>query len=120
MFGLNDGVAVALGMQWTIGWLTLVFLWIFGLPCAWYFGVVRYESIDVVWSWLIPPYACMNVALMASFYYQDWDRISEEIREREEMEESSSDEESESEDEKPQSGYGAVDTTDLLAGNGKA
>jgi Na+-driven multidrug efflux pump len=120
MYGFNEGVAVALGLQWTVGCLTMIFLWLFGLPCAWYFGIVHYQSIDVVWSWLIPPYACMNVTLMVSFFYQDWDRISEEIREREQMEESSSDDESESEDEQLQCRYGAVDTADLLGENGNA
>jgi multidrug resistance protein, MATE family len=120
VYGLNEGVAVALGLQWTLGWLTIVVLWMFGLPCAWYFGIIRYQSIDVVWSWLIVPYACIDVALIVSFLLQDWNKISEEIREREEMEESSSDEESEPEDENGRSLYGAVDTADLLGDNGKA
>jgi Na+-driven multidrug efflux pump len=119
VFGFNEAIAVALGLQWTLGWLTIVIMWIFALPCTWYFGIVKYQSIDVVWSWLIAPYAIMDVALMVSFICQDWDKISEEIREREEMDESSDEDESESEDEEPtSSNNGVAETTYLLGANG--
>jgi Na+-driven multidrug efflux pump len=119
VFGFNEAIAVALGMQWTLGWLTVVVLWIFGLPCTWYFGIVRYQSIDVVWSWLIAPYAIMDAALMVSFICQDWDKISEDIREREEMDESSDEDESDAEDDEPQSSRnGTSETTYLLSANG--
>jgi Na+-driven multidrug efflux pump len=85
IFALNVGIATGLGMQWRLGLVTLVFLWLFGLPAAWYYGIIRYASIDVVWSWLIPPYVFINIILLMAFVKNDWNKISKEIRVREGM-----------------------------------
>jgi Na+-driven multidrug efflux pump len=87
LFGVNTGIATGLGMQWTLGCVTFFFLWFFALPGAWYFGIHVHKSIDVVWSWLIPPYIFMNIVLWVAFVRQDWYRISREIKTREGMDE---------------------------------
>jgi Na+-driven multidrug efflux pump len=85
IFGVNTGVATGLGMQWTLGWVTIFFLWFFALPGAWYYGIHVHKSIDVVWSWLVSPYILMNIVLWVAFVRQDWYQISREIRAREGM-----------------------------------
>lgn len=82
-FALNTGIANGLAMQWTLGWLTIVFLWVFGVPGLWYYGLQGYESLDVVWSWIYPPYIFIDLVLLLSFLTADWDEISIEIRKRE-------------------------------------
>jgi Na+-driven multidrug efflux pump len=87
IFGVNMGIATGLGMQWTLGILTIVTLWIFGLPTAWYFGITKAASLRVVWDWIVPPYVIMNAFLLVAFVQKDWDVISRTIRAREGMDE---------------------------------
>lgn len=82
-FAINTGIANGLGMQWTLGWLTILFLWFIGVPGLWYYGLQGYESLDVVWSWIDPPYIFINAALLFAFISADWEDISIEIRKRE-------------------------------------
>jgi len=85
-FGLNLGVFTGLGMQWTLGILTAMSLWLFGLPCIYYFSVVLGGGIDSVWSWMLPPYIAMNTILMIVAYFTDWYQIQKDIRKREGLE----------------------------------
>ncbi|KAI2511985.1 MatE-like protein [Fragilaria crotonensis] len=84
-FGVVTGVAVGLGMQWTLGMVNLGMLWFVALPGL-YVQAIRYGGgLDAAWSWIFPPYVAMNVILMYRFCVSNWDAISEEIREREGM-----------------------------------
>jgi MATE family multidrug resistance protein len=83
IYALNMGIATGLGMQWTLGVVTFFFLWIFGLPSALFFGVSVYESLDVVWDLIWPPYMFANVTLVSIFLSKDWNTISRDVRTRE-------------------------------------
>lgn len=82
-FALNTGIANGLGMQWLLGKVTILFLWFLGVPALWYYGLNVYESLNVVWEWIFPPYVLINLSLLASFAAADWDEISMDIRKRE-------------------------------------
>jgi MATE family multidrug resistance protein len=86
LYALNMGVSIGLGMQWTLGVVTLITLWGFGLPSAWYFGVVVAKSLDVTWHFIYPPYLIMNVTLWWVFYCKDWEQVAKGIRAREGIE----------------------------------
>eukprot|EP00521_Asterionellopsis_glacialis_P017789 CAMPEP_0195302134 /NCGR_PEP_ID=MMETSP0707-20130614/30534_1 /TAXON_ID=33640 /ORGANISM="Asterionellopsis glacialis, Strain CCMP134" /LENGTH=499 /DNA_ID=CAMNT_0040365297 /DNA_START=158 /DNA_END=1657 /DNA_ORIENTATION=- len=83
IFGLNLGVFIGLGMQWTLGIITAMSLWLFGLPCIYYFSVFLGGGIDAVWTWMIPPYIAMNAILVIVLYFTDWYQIQKDIRKRE-------------------------------------
>lgn len=82
-FALSTGIANGLGMQWTLGMLTIFFLWVIGVPGLFYYGLWSYQSLSVVWSWIDPPYIFINLALLYAFISADWDDISIQIRKRE-------------------------------------
>lgn len=83
VFGINMGISTGLGMQWTLGVVTVVFLWIVGLPAVYYFALVCGGGLGTAWTMVFPPYIFMNAVLVVSFYRADWHAISEEIRKRE-------------------------------------
>ncbi|GKY98857.1 hypothetical protein MPSEU_000841700 [Mayamaea pseudoterrestris] len=86
IYALNMGVSTGLGMQWTLGVVTFVFLWIFGLPAALCLGITKYHSLEVVWDYIWPPYMLANIVLFGIFVSKDWTAISKEVRRREGME----------------------------------
>ena len=101
-FGVVTGVAVGLGMQWTLGIVNLGMLWFVALPGL-YVQAIRYGGgLEAAWSWIFPPYMVMSVILMYRFCVSNWDAISEEIREREGMED------------KPDNSDGPTEQTPLL------
>jgi multidrug resistance protein, MATE family len=102
MFAVCMGIASGLGMQWTLGVITFICLWIVGLPAVWYFAIYREGGIQVVWNCVFPPYLIMDIILIYRFYVADWDAISHEIRIRECIE-------NEPFDRSPVKSYGAVD-----------
>jgi len=77
------GVATGLGMQWTLGVVTLIFLWVIGLPAVYFFALVRHGGLDAAWTWVYPPYIAMNTVLIVAFVRADWYAISAAIRKRE-------------------------------------
>jgi MATE family multidrug resistance protein len=83
VFALNMGIATGLGLQWTLGAVTFFYLWVLGLPSAWYWGIYRAKSLDVTWSFIYPPYIFMNVTLLTIFLFKDWNLIQKEILKRE-------------------------------------
>ena len=84
LFAILTGVATGLGMQWTLGWVNLFWLWIFGLPAVYYFAVLRDGGLDSAWTWINFPYIGMSLTLISLFAFKaDWDRIAEEIQDRE-------------------------------------
>lgn len=86
VFALLMGIAIGLGMQWTLGVTTFVVLWMAALPGTWYFGVVQAHDLGTVWNWIYPPYIVINLALLCSFISSDWLQISHNIRVREGIE----------------------------------
>jgi len=86
IFAVCVGVASGLGMQWTLGAVIFVCLWVVGLPGLWYFAIHRNGGIEVAWNWIYPQYMLMNAILLYKFYVADWDAISHSIRLREGLE----------------------------------
>ena len=72
-------------MQWTLGLVTFVALWFFGLPTAYFFGIYQAGTLEATWFWYAPPYIAMNVVLLSIFVTTDWHKISQQVREREGM-----------------------------------
>lgn len=83
IFGINMGVATGLGMQWTLGVVTFLFLWVLGLPAVYFFALVRDGGLNTAWTWVYPPYVAMNAVLIVAFSRADWYAISAAIRKRE-------------------------------------
>ena len=83
IFGIITGVAVGLGMQWTLGFTNLVFLWFIALPGLYIHAIAYGGGLEAAWSWIYPPYIFMNVILAYWFFVSDWDAISLAIRKRE-------------------------------------
>lgn len=70
-------------MQWTLGVVTFVFLWVFGLPAAYFFALVHGGGLSAAWTWVYPPYIVMNVVMVVAFLRADWHAISSNICKRE-------------------------------------
>jgi hypothetical protein len=80
MFGINLGIATGLGMQWTLGIVTVVFLWVLGFPLAWYSAQrsmrqpheseenVGVDALLAAWQWVNPPYVAINATLVIWFF----------------------------------------------------
>jgi Na+-driven multidrug efflux pump len=83
LFGINAGVAIGLGMQWILGAVTFLFLWVLGLPAAIYIGVISTQSLKVVWAFIYPVYTGITVVLWLVFFFKDWETIAQKIRLRE-------------------------------------
>lgn len=83
MFAINIGLTTGLGMQWTLGVVTLFFLWFLGLPAAYYFAIVREGGLLAAWRCVWPPYLAINFVLMLAVWCKDWEEIAVQIRARE-------------------------------------
>jgi hypothetical protein len=83
IFGVLMGACVGLGMQWTLGITTIVVLWIFGLPAAYYMSVVQGGGLNAAWSAIWPPYFIINFILATAIIRADWEEIAHDIRRRE-------------------------------------
>jgi MATE family multidrug resistance protein len=83
MFGVKMGVCIGLGMQWILGVTTIVILWIFGLPAAYYIAIVQGAGLNGAWSTIWPPYVVINFILAVAFIRSDWHTIASDIRQRE-------------------------------------
>ncbi|HSH01113.1 MAG TPA: MATE family efflux transporter, partial [Anaerolineae bacterium] len=80
LFGVNTGIATGLGMQMTLGVLTLAFLWCVGLPASYYFALVQGQGLPAVWIWITPPYFLINALLWLRFYTKDWEELATLVR----------------------------------------
>jgi Na+-driven multidrug efflux pump len=83
LFYVNSGIAVALGMQWTLGILSIVLMFGFGLPLIYYFAIVEDGGVEAVWRWMWPPYLLLSTILMIRFFRSDWEQIAAFVRVRE-------------------------------------
>ena len=86
LYGINMGVATGLGMQWTFGIVTIVFLWGLSLPSMYYFAILNGGGLDWAWTTIYVPYIFMNAYFgYILFMKTDWGAIHLEIRRREGM-----------------------------------
>ncbi|KAL7566117.1 hypothetical protein ACA910_003891 [Epithemia clementina (nom. ined.)] len=72
MYGINSGIAIGLGMQFTFGVVTTICIWLIGIPATYYFAVEREGGLAAVWSTIWPPYVLVNVWMAIAFIYKDW------------------------------------------------
>jgi Na+-driven multidrug efflux pump len=86
IFGVFSGLAVGLGMQWSLGLVCTFFLWIVALPGLYLHSVTYDGGFVTAWNWIYPPYLFMNIVLLYQFLTSSWDDISREIRVREGIE----------------------------------
>ena len=92
IFGIIMGVSTGLGMQWTLGVVTFIFLWVFGLPAVYFFAVYRDGGLSAAWTWVYPPYIAMDIVLIIAFMRADWYAIGAAVRKREGVSETDVDE----------------------------
>ena len=75
-----------LGMQWTVGIIIMVTLWILTTPAVVYFAIVRGGGLYAAWACLWPPYIAMVVVLVYKVVVFDWEGFSQAVRVREGLE----------------------------------
>ena len=75
-----------LGMQWTVGIINMVTLWILTTPAVVYFAIVRGGGLYAAWACLWPPYIAMIVVLVYKVVVFDWEGFSQAVRVREGLE----------------------------------
>mmetsp|Transcript_6276 Transcript_6276/g.8163 ORF Transcript_6276/g.8163 Transcript_6276/m.8163 type:complete len:512 (-) Transcript_6276:259-1794(-) len=80
IFGINLGISIGLAMQWTFGVVTVICMWLIGMPTTYYFAVVRKGGLSAVWACIWPPYLLINLCMCVLFMMKDWDSVSKQIR----------------------------------------
>ena len=80
-----------LGMEWKVGIINMVTLWILTTPAVIFFAVIRGGGFYVAWACLWPPYIAMVVVLVYKVFAFDWEGFSQLVREREGLETKPSD-----------------------------
>jgi multidrug resistance protein, MATE family len=83
LLGINMGIATGLGMQWTLGLVTIVFMWVLGLPTTYTVAILLKGGIEGAWATIWPAYLGINVVIWTSFARKDWHEIAQTIRMRE-------------------------------------
>ncbi|KAL7564842.1 hypothetical protein ACA910_001588 [Epithemia clementina (nom. ined.)] len=83
MYAVVIGIAIGLGLQWTLGIVTVLCLWCVGFPAAYYLAVVQGGGLQAAWMCFWPPYVLINLIMCLVFWSADWNDISYQIRQRE-------------------------------------
>jgi multidrug resistance protein, MATE family len=81
IYTVVDGISTGLGKQWLAGYLTILFMFVLGIPSLYYFAVYKEGGLDIAWLWLLLPNIGVNVALAIGLALSDWDAISAKILE---------------------------------------
>jgi len=83
IFAIFTQIAISLGMQWMLGYATVIMSWFVALPGL-YLCTIRYDGgLNAAWNWICPPYIAMNTMFAYRFLSVNWNSISRAIRERE-------------------------------------
>lgn len=82
LFATNSGVLRALGLQWRLGFVVTIGLWLISVPAIYFVSVTKGGGLHSLWRALPPIYTFLNIALFACYYFADWDDISWTIRKR--------------------------------------
>eukprot|EP00980_Cylindrotheca_fusiformis_P004414 scaffold942_cov108-Cylindrotheca_fusiformis.AAC.1 len=83
LFEILAGLANGLGMQWTLGSVNAIWLWLFGLPAIYYCAVTLGGGLDAAWTWINFPYLGMCLSLIIGFFRTKWENIADKINEKE-------------------------------------
>ena len=88
IYAMVIGMSIGLGLQWTLGVVTVISLWGVGMPSAYYFAVVQEGGLLAVWTWMWPPYLMISVVMCTAIFggRVDWQEISLQVQKREGME----------------------------------
>lgn len=79
IFAMLAGVGVGLGKQWSLGAVNFFFLWVFGVPAAYFATITLEGGLDAAWTCMNISYLTINVALLVLFSKADWLGIHEKI-----------------------------------------
>lgn len=83
LFGMLKGIATALGKQWILGILVVVYLWSISLPLLYHLSIKKSGGLSIAWNCIWPANFGIVVTLGAYLVRLDWDPIGEEIRQSE-------------------------------------
>jgi Na+-driven multidrug efflux pump len=72
IFGINQAILRALGMQWHVAAIVFACLWCGALPTMTYKAIYKGEGLDAVWRILPLFYSIMQFFLILSFARIDW------------------------------------------------
>ena len=83
IYAIVIGISSGLGLQWTLGVVTVVALWGLGVPTAYYFAFVQSGGFLAMWKCIWPPYVLIDVSMCLAFFrFYDWNEIAEQVRQR--------------------------------------
>ena len=83
IYAIVIGISSGLGLQWTLGVVTVVALWGLGVPSAYYFAFVQNGGFVAIWMCIWPPYVVIDVSMcLAFFLFHDWNDIADQVRQR--------------------------------------
>lgn len=68
----------ALGLQWHMGAVIVLCLWVLGFPLLWYTAKTKGGGLIAIWMFFPLTYAIMNVGLMLVYMTADWEKICRE------------------------------------------
>eukprot|EP00592_Proboscia_alata_P027453 CAMPEP_0194449450 /NCGR_PEP_ID=MMETSP0176-20130528/130155_1 /TAXON_ID=216777 /ORGANISM="Proboscia alata, Strain PI-D3" /LENGTH=209 /DNA_ID=CAMNT_0039276581 /DNA_START=141 /DNA_END=770 /DNA_ORIENTATION=+ len=77
------GIATGLGMQWTLGICNFFAFMIIGLPTVYYYAIFRDGGLDMIWTWINPPYVLISGILIFCFIRTNWRAIANAVIQRE-------------------------------------
>ena len=83
LYAIVIGISIGLGLQWTLGCVTVISLWMIGMPAAYYFAIMRHGGIRAIWRCIWPPYVLITVWMCLEFAVRDWNEISRQVQLRE-------------------------------------
>mmetsp|Transcript_23713 Transcript_23713/g.40224 ORF Transcript_23713/g.40224 Transcript_23713/m.40224 type:complete len:107 (-) Transcript_23713:108-428(-) len=73
-------------MQWTVGIINTVALWVFTAPAVYILAVRQGGGLEGAWSCLWPPYLIMDILIFYKIAVFNWEDFSEQVRKREGLE----------------------------------
>jgi Na+-driven multidrug efflux pump len=74
LFGVHFGIATGLGIQRTMGTVTMLVLWAGAFPFTYWRSFTGHGSLETVWNCLWTPYLTINVVMTLVLLFQDWDQ----------------------------------------------
>jgi Na+-driven multidrug efflux pump len=57
-FAICIGISIGLGMQWTLGIVTVISLWCLGLPASYYFSIIRGGGLNAACKFKLYELSC--------------------------------------------------------------
>ncbi|CAJ1962121.1 unnamed protein product [Cylindrotheca closterium] len=82
LFGMLQGVATGLGMQWWLACINFVSLWVFVMPILYYSAVVLGGGLEAAWVCIIAGYTGMNISLLIAFARVSFKDYADEVEEK--------------------------------------